>query len=87
MATPKEVAQWMKQRIELMGELLPEDAVVEIERRFGTEFVYDNESGNAAIKKVVLAEFKKITSNVVWERSERYWRLRNNFDGPSRESE
>ncbi|MDM5181751.1 hypothetical protein PO883_31720 [Massilia sp. DJPM01] len=51
-------------------------AVWNIEKKFGKDFVYDNDSGNQAIDKKVLAEFRKLTDGkAVWERGERAWRL------------
>ena len=53
----------------------------EIEDLFGDEFTYVNENGNRAIDKKVLAEFRKLTKDtVVWERGERRWRLREDYD-------
>jgi hypothetical protein len=63
-------------------------AVHRIEQRFGTAFVYDNSSGNRAIARGVLAEFKELTpDNVVWDRSERAWRFREQYDAPGRRAE
>lgn len=61
--------------------LYQEIAVAEIETRFGASFVYENENGNLAISREVLAAFRKLTENsVVWERGERCWRMRERFD-------
>ncbi len=61
-------------------ELYQEDVAYEIERRFGSEFVYENENGNTAIDKRVLAEFRRLTPNAVWARGSRLWRHRAKFD-------
>lgn len=42
-------------------ELFQEEAVEEIESKFGTEFVYENENGNFAINRQVLKESRKLT--------------------------
>ena len=79
--TVKDVAVWMLEKINLQKELYQEDVVYEIERKFGKEFVYENESGNLAISRKVLNEFKKLTfETVIWERGERFWRMRVNGD-------
>jgi hypothetical protein len=43
--------------------------------------VYLNENSNWAISKKVLAAFRKLTGDsIIWERGERLWRKRNQFD-------
>ena len=75
----------MKEEIEARGELDQEDAVDYIEKNFDGEHTYFNEGGGVSISRRVLREFKKLTDNtVVWERSDRYWRLRKEYDGPGR---
>jgi hypothetical protein len=49
--------------------------------RFGSDCVYENENGNLAIDRKVLSEFRKLTTDdVVWERGERLWRRREDYD-------
>lgn len=75
----------MKEEIEARGELDQEDAVDYIEKNFGGEHTYFNYGGGVSISRRVLREFRKLTENtVVWERSDRYWRLRKEYDGPGR---
>ena len=77
----KTVAEWMVSQIAEKGELYQEDAAYHIQQHFGNDFVYINDNGNLAIAKPVLAEFRKLTpADVVWVRSERYWRRRESFD-------
>jgi hypothetical protein len=79
--TAKEVADWMLAKITKDKEVYQEDVVYEIEKKFGREFVYENESGNIAIGKNVLKEFRKLTEDiVVWERGARFWRMRVKSD-------
>jgi len=79
------VAAWMLAELRREGALYQESAVSDIEDRFGDRFVYDNENGNRAIGKDVLAAFRKLSGDiVVWHRGERYWRLREAGDDPSR---
>ncbi len=85
MSTPAEVAEWMANEVRSKGELYQQDAVDAIERLFGADHVYDNENGNPAISKPVLAAFRKLTeSDVIWIRGERYWRRREQADEPGR---
>ena len=82
--TESDVADWM---IEAASNncLYQDDAVSEIEKKFGKEFVYDNENGNPAISKKVLAIFRKTSGeNIVWSRSDRLWRERVKTDLPGR---
>ena len=47
-----------------------------IQEKFGESFVYENENGNLAISRQVLADFRHLTEGkVVWEREEKRWRL------------
>ncbi|MDA2937028.1 hypothetical protein MYX75_02035 [Acidobacteria bacterium AH-259-A15] len=88
MPTPREVAEWMLQELKRQESLYQEEAVYEIEHKFGAEFVYENENGNPAISRKVLKEFRELTEEtVVWERSERMWRFRESYDSAGRLAE
>ena len=83
MATSKDVAAWMLQALEERQSLYQEVVVYEIAADFGEEFTYLNASGNLAIDRRVLREFRKLTeATVVWERGERLWRKRTDTDPP-----
>jgi hypothetical protein len=74
MGSAKEVAQWMLAALEQSGCLYQEDAVDKIKAKFGGEFLYENQNGNAAISKKVLAEFRRLTEGtVIWDRYEKFW--------------
>ncbi len=84
--TPAEVARWMAERVTKRGYLDQETAVLEIERWFGSPFVYDNEAGNRAVDPRVLDAFRKLTDQtVVWERASRVWRPRREGDPEGRQ--
>jgi hypothetical protein len=73
--TTDDIAKWMLAKIEAKKWLYQETVVYEISKTFGKEFVYQNASGNLAIGKQVLKNFKKLTSvTVVWDRGEKAWR-------------
>ena len=79
--TAKTVAEWMFRELAEKRELFQSDAVYYIQQHFGDGFVYENDNGNLGIAKPVLGEFRKLTANdVVWVRSERYWRRREACD-------
>jgi argonaute-like protein implicated in RNA metabolism and viral defense len=80
--THKDVALFMKKQLDKDKILYQESVVYEIEKNFGSDFVYINENGNLAIDRNVLKEFRNITPDVVWERGGRCWRLREEFDHP-----
>lgn len=66
--------------------LYQQDVVFAIETKFGEPFFYINEAGNPAIDKKVLSAFKKMTGDtVVWERAERMWRMREEYDSNGRQ--
>ena len=84
-AAARAVAGWMLAELKRRDTLYQEDAVDQIAREFGDEFTYENENGNAAIRRDVLAAFRELTeSDVVWDRSERAWRWREKYDEPGR---
>jgi hypothetical protein len=78
----------MVEELEQNDSLYQEEAVEDIAKKFGNEFIYQNENGNPAIARGVLAAFKKLTKDtIVWERGERLWRRRSKFDDPTRMQE
>src|SRR2546423_6362779 len=76
--TNADVAAWMVEQLEeKKWGLYQEDAVWDIEKKFGAKFVYENDNGNPAISRGVLKEFRTLTEGkVVWERGSRMWRKR-----------
>jgi hypothetical protein len=86
MPTAQEIAHWMLDELTRGGELYQETAVSQIALKFGYEFTYDNENGNLAIRRDILAAFRILTENsVVWDRENRLWRKRDSTDDPSRQ--
>lgn len=82
--TAHDVAAFMLKRLNEDETLYQEEVVYEIQERYGDEFVYDNENGNPAIHRKVLAEFRKLTEGkVVWISTERYWRFAQDSDDPT----
>ena len=83
--TAKDVADWMLEQVKTKGELNQKDAAWHIRRYFGKRFIYLNENHNPAISREVLKEFLRISlKTVVWNRRERYWRLRQPSDPSNR---
>jgi hypothetical protein len=68
--------------------LYQSELVYQIHEMFGEPFVYENDHGNLAISRDVLAEFRLLTERtVVWDRSERAWRWREQHDSAGRATE
>ena len=74
--TPRQVADGCS-RSETSARTGSDTATETIASKFGNRFIYENDNGNLAIDKKVLAAFRKLTKeSVVWERAGRYWRVR-----------
>ena len=86
MATAADVAQHMLDQLKEQRDLHQETVVFDIRKKFGDGFVYTNENGNLAIARAVLTAFRKLTNEtVIWDRSERLWRFREDYDLPGRQ--
>lgn len=85
--TAADVAIWMLDALKKEDGLLYQHHVAyDIEEKFGEDFVYYNNNGNIAISKAVLSAFNKLTGDsVVWERGQRLWRYREDYDEPGRQ--
>jgi hypothetical protein len=92
MATSKEVAYWMLAQLEANDELLQVEAVAEIQRRFGPEFVYVGSYGEMSIAARVLYQFRELSGDsIVWVTEHggvfspgAHWRKRGAGDSPGR---
>jgi hypothetical protein len=60
--------------------LYQQDVAAAIQHHFGEPFVYFNANGNLAISKGVLQEFRKLTPDCVWDRHDKCWRKRAEWD-------
>ena len=86
--TADDVAAWMYQEISKRGVLYQDEAADHISANFGPQFTYENDNGGVAIARSVLDSFRRLTQDeVVWVRSERYWRHRAAEDEPGRQQE
>jgi hypothetical protein len=73
----QKVAKWMLEELKRQHKLHQDTLVYEIAQKFGSQFTYDNENGNLAIRRDVLAAFRELTKDsVVWIQEDRYWRMR-----------
>jgi hypothetical protein len=88
MTTASDVAIWMFEELQRKDVLDQADAAAQIQRKFGKEFIYENENGNLAIRRDVLAEFRKFAPDwIVWDRRNHEWRNRHSSDKPGRQQD
>jgi hypothetical protein len=80
---PKEAAVWMVEQLRDLTYLDQEHVVYHLSE-YAPELTYYNNEGGLAIDKRVLDEFRKLTPTVVWSRSERHWREREEYDEPGK---
>ena len=82
---PLEAAQIMLDELRRVRWLDQDDIAWKL-FQLDAKLTYQNDNGNLAIDKKVLAEFKRLTSDggIVWSRSERQWRFREPYDQPGR---
>ncbi|TXD37907.1 hypothetical protein FRC96_08060 [Lujinxingia vulgaris] len=82
-----DVAAWMVEKLAADSVLHQDEAATIIKVRFGDGFVYINENGNLGISKSVLRVFRRLTMpDVVWDRGERYWRYKHDYEKNSNRS-
>jgi hypothetical protein len=87
-ATAKQVAQWMAKQLAGGDYLYQETVVYQIAEKFGRKFTYNNQNGNLAIRKEVLAAFLKLSKDsVVWFREDHCWRKRRSGDRKGRQQD
>jgi hypothetical protein len=81
------VAQWMLLQIERDTCVYQDDVVDYIVKAGREELLVENADGNQVIGKGILAAFRKLTpDNVVWVKTDRYWRFRVLEDEPGRDA-
>ena len=57
----QKVAKWMLEELKRQHKLHQDTLVYEIAQKFGSQFTCDNENGNLAIRRDVLAAFRELT--------------------------
>lgn len=79
MATHKEVAEWMFGEIGYIN-ISQLWLANEISKVFGNEYIYYTVSGNIAINKDVLKEFRKISKGQIdWDKGSKAWRKKRDI--------
>ncbi len=81
----KSIAEWMVTALQKDGCLYQDDVVDYLVKKKEEDFLIENNDGNQVLSKPVLNEFLKLTKDdVVWVRSDFYWRYRVAEDEPGR---
>ena len=81
--TVRDVARWMLDQVKATGFLFEDEAAFAIERKFGKEFLRDDEEERRGMVPRVLSAFKELAGeSVVWQRGDQLWRLREADDLP-----
>jgi hypothetical protein len=84
--TPHEAAEWMLVRFNTNNRVLyQEDAASHLLHLHDDALSYFDGSGNVCIGKIVLTAFNKLTPELVYERSDKFWRDRLESDQPGRQ--
>lgn len=83
--TPLEAATWMLQEYRRQRFLYQDEAASHLLFLRHEALAYFDANGNACIGKKVLSEFNKLTPEIVYERSGKFWRDRLETDQPTRQ--
>ncbi len=82
----KQVAKWMLKELKRRGKLRQDIVVFEIAEKFGSQYTCEIKNARLAIRKDVLAAFRKLTKDsVVWVQEDSHWRMREARDSPGRQ--
>jgi hypothetical protein len=87
MVSADDTSQWMLSMLEKEGCIYQDDVVDYLVKGNAEDLLRENADGNLVLGREVLNAFKKLTeTNVVWVKSDRYWRFRVKEDEPGREA-
>ncbi|MHC3127003.1 hypothetical protein OB03_06700 [Brevundimonas sp. GN22] len=83
--TIDEAAEWMLQQFKNCGFLYQETAASYLLQYNKEQLAYYDANSNACVGKDVLKAFNKLTPQAVYERSDKFWRMRLTTDQPGRQ--
>ena len=83
--TPQQAAEWMLHQFEAKRFLYQEEAASHLLNLHDERLAYYDKSGNICVAKEVLTVFRKLASDAVYERAEKFWRDRLPTDQPGRQ--
>jgi hypothetical protein len=82
-----EVSVWMRSKLDLEGCLYQDDVVDYLVKYNVDALLRENSDGNLVLERKLLNEFLKLTQDeVVWVKSDMYWRFRVPEDEPGRDA-
>lgn len=85
MMTEDEADHWMLEQFHLHGFLYQEEAAHHLSFFEDLTLAYYDQESNLCVGKGVLARFNALTPDAVYERGEKFWRLRLETDDPGRQ--
>jgi len=83
--TAVEAAAWMLERLKRDGFLYQETAAMHLAELNDEALAYYDANGNVCVGREVLAKFRKLTGDYVYERRDKFWRERLVSDTESRQ--
>lgn len=83
--TPQQAAEWMLREFQKKRFLYQEEAATHLLHLHDEQLAYYDHSGNVCVGKKVLTAFNKLTSDAVYERTDKFWRDRLPSDQPGRQ--
>lgn len=81
----EEAGAWMLSQFERWGTLYQEEAASHLLHLHDENLAYYDQNGNVCVAKAVLKVFNKLTPDIVYERSGKFWRRRLSSDQPGRQ--
>jgi hypothetical protein len=83
----EEVSIWMRTQLDRDGCLYQDDVVDHLVKANADSLLRENNDGNLVLERKLLTVFRKLTQDdVVWVKSDKYWRFRVLEDEPSRDA-
>lgn len=80
-----EASTWMRSQLDKDGCLYQDDVVDYLVKEGAEALLRENSDGNLVLERKLLNEFRKLTQDeVVWVKTDKYWRFRVPEDEPSR---
>lgn len=83
--TTNEAATWMLQQYKTKRFLYQEEAASYLLHTYDENLAYYDASSRVCVGKQVLSAFNKLTPDIVYERTGKFWRDRLSTDQPGRQ--
>jgi hypothetical protein len=83
--TTEEAAHWMFAQLDANRFIYQEEAATYLINLQDEALAYFDGNGNICVGKSVLSAFNKLTPEIVYERTDKFWRHRLSTDQPGRQ--